>query len=240
MFGFKKRSNGAVASAQDRVGFQPEDPMVVAKRLSNTVFDLVVVPAKMQQGIPSPVIAQILGTLAGVASQFVALKALQDKDPAYAGLVTPLLTLGGKDGETYLYGDAINRPVLESPYSVWALVGGITQRMGKPVPDVEAIAALVAGRIGGPDFDRSPDLPPEAPRARDALPLTGLIGRFRHELPSDHLPAVFALAYQRMVQTDNDVDPSVDVVQCARVMMHSTIAMSKLRHDLGVLTPATV
>lgn len=214
--------------------------MIVAKLLSDSVFDLVVIPAKMRRGIPSPVIAQMLGTLAGVSSQFVALKALQDKDPAYTALATPLFTLGGKDGETYLFGDAINRPVLESPYSVWALVGGITQHMGKPVPDVEAIAASIAGRIGEPDFDRSPDLPPDAPRARDALPLAGLIGRFRHELPSDHLPAVFALAYQRMVQTDNDADPSVDVVQCARVMMHSTIAMSKLRHDLGVLTPATV
>ncbi|MGT2425074.1 hypothetical protein [Amnibacterium kyonggiense] len=237
VFGFTRRR--VVPSASSGPEVRGEDPMVVAKRLSDVVFDLVVVPAKVQQGVPSPIIAQILGTLAGVSSQFVALSALRDGDPACTGSATPLLTLIGQDGETYLFGDAINRPVLESPHSVWELVGGVTQRMGEPVPDVRAIAAVVMERVGGPDFDRCPDLPPDAPRARDALVLSGLIGRLRHELPTDHLPAVFALAYQRMVQTDHDVDPSVDVVQCARVMMHSAIAMSKLRHDLGALTPTT-
>jgi len=38
----------------------------------------------------------------------------------------------------------------------------------------------------------------------------------------------FALAFQRLVQTENAIDPAVDVAALTRIMMESTIAMSKL------------
>lgn len=204
------------------------DDLAAARAMSDSVFDGFVKPMKLDRGVPSLVIASTLGALAGHASQIAALKGVAANDTNYAGL--SLVSVETATGEQLLFGDAVNRPVLESPYSVWALVAGICQKMGIPVPDVAELAGHVAATLpsGSPWLPR--DLPAGSQTPRSALRMWMVGEAVSKDVPHpDHVPVVFALAYQRLAQTDNAVDPSVDQAAMARVMMESTIAMSKVK-----------
>ncbi|MGO4276739.1 hypothetical protein AB4Z22_44100, partial [Paenibacillus sp. TAF58] len=57
-------------------------------------------------------------------------------------------------------------------------------------------------------------------------------------LESDYVPVAFAMAFQRLAQTDNAVDPTVDQAAMGRIMIESTLAMSKLQAPPRDLLPA--
>ena len=88
------------------------------------------------------------------------------------------------------------------------------------------------------------DLPDGAPTPRAMLSLWGLGEALAKDVRRpDYVPVVFTLAYQRLVQTDNAVDPTVDIAAMARIMMESALAMSKLQAtpaDLGQPASAAV
>lgn len=213
-----------------------EDPMLSAKLASTAVFDGLVKPLKLTHGLPSQVIAAALGGLAGHACQGATLKGLASGDAAYAGL--SIVEVGGKNGDQYLMGDAINRPVLEWQYSVWALVAGITEHMGFPIPDVHDIARHVSSTVGGEAFGVPRDLPAGAPTPRRMLSLWTLAESLTKNVAHpDYVPVAFALAYQRLAQTDNVADPSIDQGALARIMVESAVAMSKLRATTADLAP---
>lgn len=203
------------------------DPLQFARLMSNKVFDGLVKPLKMQRGVPTPVIVATLGALAGHACQVATLRGIATNNPDYRDL--SIVTVDGKDGDRYLMGDAINRPVMDWQYSVWALVAGITESLGAPRPDLHELAGYVASTVGTATFGVPRGLPSGGTAPRSALALWGLGEALANDIPHpDYVPVCFALAYQRLVQTDNAVDPAVDVAALARIMMESTIAMSKL------------
>lgn len=194
--------------------------------MSTVVFDGLVKPLKLERGLPSPVIAMALGSLAGHACQVATLKGIAADSPDYRGL--SIMTVEG-GGDRFLFGDAINRPVLEWQYSVWALVAGISQKIGAPMPDLHEMAGYVTSTAGSEAFGLPRDIPKGGPTARSLLSLWSLGEALCKDVPHpDYVPVTFALAYQRLVQTDNAADPTVDQLAMARVMMESAIAMSKL------------
>lgn len=204
------------------------DPLQAARIMSDKVFDGLVKPLKLQRGVPTPVIVATLGALAGHACQVATLRGKATNSPDYRDL--SIVTVEGANGEEYLMGDAINRPVMESQYSVWALVAGITEHLGVPHPDLHELVDYVVRTCGSATFGVPRDLPPGAADPRSALTLWSLGEALASDIPHpDYVPVCFALAYQRLVQTDHAVDPAVDVAALARIMMESTIAMSKLQ-----------
>jgi len=229
MFGRRKDSPPAHASAVD--------PLTKARQMSDVVFDTFIKPMKLQRGLPSPVIAAMLGTLAGHAAQNAALHGLATNSPDYSEFT--LVTVDGANGDRYYFGDAINRPVLEWTYSIWALVGGIVQKMAVPSPDVMEVVDHVASSVGTDAFGVLRDLPEGAPTVRSLLSLWPAGEALAKDVPHpDYVSVTFGLAYQRLAQTDNLVDPSVDQTAMARIMIESTLAASKLiasPADLGQL-----
>ena len=203
------------------------DPLPSTRLMSDKVFDGLVKPLKMERGVPTPVIVATLGALAGHACQVAALRGIAKNSPDYRDL--SIITLQGQNGDRYLMGDAINRPVMEWQYSVWALVAGITESLGVPRPDLHELAGYVVSTGGTATFGIPRDLPSGVTTPRSALAMWSLGEALANDIPHpDYVPVCFALAYQRLVQTDNAVDPAVDVAALARIMMESTIAMSKL------------
>lgn len=205
-----------------------DDPLQRARLISNEVFDSVVKPLKLQGGLPSPYITSILGVLAGVSCQRAALAGLAAGDPKYRDLPNPILDVGLKDGTRLLFGDAINLPLLESQYSVWSLVAGILEHMGRPIFDIRQMAERKVGEAGTPAFERCVDLPQDGPPIPFALGWRQVATNLESRLPLDYIPMVFAFAFQRLAQTDSAADPTVDVEACARTMMESAIVASKL------------
>jgi hypothetical protein len=133
------------------------DALQSARLLSDAVFDGLVTPLKMQRGVPTPDVVAMLGALAGHACQVATLRGIAAKSPDYRDL--SIVTVQGANGDRYLMGDAINRPVLEWQYSVWALVAGITEHLGVPRPDLPELASYGASTVGGATFGVPRDLP---------------------------------------------------------------------------------
>lgn len=235
MFGRRKKDDGgSTPPGAAPAGPGAAEALEAARRMSDIVFDRLVKPMKLERGVPSPVIAAMLGALAGHACQVATLSGIADGDPSYAGL--SIMAVDGRNGDNYLVGDAINRPVLDWQFSVWSLVAGVTERMGVPTPDLDELAGYVASTIGGDAFGIPRDLPAGSPTPRLSLVMWGLGDALAKDVTPDYVPVAIALAYQRLAQTDHEVDPSVDLAAMARIMMESALAMSKLQAtpaDLG-------
>ena len=59
------------------------------------------------------------------------------------------LIANGKDGKRYFFGDALNKPLAESRYSVWSLAAGVATHLGCQQPvKVREIFAHVAATVG--------------------------------------------------------------------------------------------
>lgn len=139
-----------------------------AERISKRLTELVVEPA-LDLGVPTRVVAQLLGAIAGFACLRAATDALTRNDLEYAVLPIPIVTIGLADGTRLLSGDAINRPLLEAPDSFAARLADMLLRTGAQTPDIEVIVRRKASEIGSAAFWAVPDLPPGAPLVHEAL-----------------------------------------------------------------------
>jgi hypothetical protein len=172
-----------------------------------------------ERGVQFESLLTCLGALAGYACQV----SVRQQGAALVAVKTT-------DGSTYLYGDALNAPLAESPLSVWAFVAKAVQKSGAPLPELAEIFAHVTKTVGTSEFG--------VPRAADAnrprdLPLVYLRQLWPQVLPIAQracekpvqLPVVFAIALQRAIEQATGV---IDTTLGARIAMESAVAMSKV------------
>jgi hypothetical protein len=182
------------------------------------LLERIKVALKDEQGVQVESLLTCLGALAGYACQASVLHTV------------PLVSATTADGFTYLYGDALNAPLAESPLSVWAFIGKAVQKAGAPLPDLAEIFKHVTQTIGSKAFGvpRTPD----ENRPRD-LPLVYIQQLWPQALPiaqrfcekRAQLPIVFAIALQRALEQARGV---IDMTLAARIAMESAVAMSKV------------
>lgn len=172
-----------------------------------------------ERGVQCESLLTCLGALAGYACQV----SVRQQGAALVAVKTT-------DGSTYLYGDALNAPLAESPLSVWAFVAKAVQKSSAPLPELAEIFAHVTKTVGTSEFG--------VPRAADAnrprdLPLVYLRQLWPQVLPIAQracekpvqLPIVFAIALQRAIEQATGV---IDATLGARIAMESAVAMSKV------------
>lgn len=139
-----------------------------------------------------------------------------------------------KEGHTYYFGDALNKPLAESKYSLWSLAAAAAQDAGcNPIPNINELFKHVTESLGTPAFGipRMPPttslaLPPEAMLRQLWKPLMPTYA----PLCSDPLewPIMFGLAAQRGITASKTaVDPRLSLT----IVMETAIAMSKV--ELG-------
>jgi hypothetical protein len=170
-----------------------------------------------------------LGALAGKACQVAMLVGVEAKDPVYLGLSVADVT--GVDGTEFYFGDAINRPLVESTYSVWSLVAGAANSLGATVPEVTELFEHAASSVGTPEFG----VPRYAAGTHAEPPLTYL-ARWDELLPiirkhapdAQQWPVVFGIAIQQLF-TIAGGDFNLTIL--TRIFMDSAIAMSKLKQS---------
>ena len=126
-------------------------------------------------------------------------------------------------------GPAINRPLLESPHSVWALVAGYAQSKGAVLPDLADLAGHGARTVGGPEFGR-----PRYAVGKEAsvLPVQYLdawepmLAQILPFAPDpQQWPVVYGLAVQELFEMTGG---QFDLTVLTRVVMDSAIATSKI------------
>lgn len=212
--------------AESKVLDDPEflsGPQTAAVQVLEHVFEW----EKSDRGVHLEGAVVTLGALAGKACQVAVLTGIADNDPVYAGLSVADVTAA--DGTEYLFGDAINRPLVESTYSVWSLVAGAANSLGATVPDITELFEHAAASVGTPEFgiprfaEGTYAEPPVTylPRWEELLPI------IRTSAPDpQQWPIVFGIAIQQLFTI---VGKDFDLTTLTRIFMDSAIAMSKLQ-----------
>lgn len=124
---------------------QAEDPLIGAKIGGKQVAHSLMGIMTDSKGIHIDSLLTALGALAGYACQVAAFHSPEVmKDVA-------VMKIEGEDGRTYLFGNAANATLIESPISLWSLAAGQAKALG--YEDVEQFDVLgifkhVAGTIG--------------------------------------------------------------------------------------------
>lgn len=199
----------------------------VLKATGKAVLDELLRELRTEKGVHLESAAVALGALAGFGCQVAVKLAIKDSG-SYHGL--SVVTATGANGDVYLFGDAINRPLYESPDSVWVQMSTAARELGAAVPDVEELFAYVAGTVGGDAFGiprYAPETWSETPSS--FLPLWGKFSwLFQGRMPASQWYLGYAAAFAgllKMTGRDFDVEPLV------RIGMESAIAMAKLALD---------
>lgn len=199
-----------------------KEPHIREQLAGRILFDLVCQIVADERGVR---IETLLAVLASVGGQECLLPLLEQAPPDATPEQLGLMFVEGKDGETYVFGDPVNRLLVEAPDSLISLAFGAAQALGAAV-SVEMIGKelqLVASRVGGDLFEQldlpetnQVDRPTEwvrvfGSRLREALDL--------YDVPPLRRAAAFGFAIQRAMDASRGgIDPNVAaqiVLQCA-------------------------
>jgi hypothetical protein len=141
------------------------------------------------------------------------------------------MVVAGADGKNYYFGDALNRPLAESQWSIWALCAGAAQHMGcTELPDINDIFRHVSETVGGERFG--------VPRVAEAhqpndLPINLVRTIWPNTLPfvaefcdrPVQWPVLLGIAIQQAMYLGKGIiDPGLAV----SIVMESAVPMSKV------------
>lgn len=198
-----------------------KDPLIGAKIAGKEMLNRLLVAMKNEKGVHAESLLTALGALAGFSCQ-MGVRA--------GGGGAQLTVATTKDGRRFFFGDALNAPLAESPYSVWALCAGMAQHLGAPLPDLDEIFQHVSRTIGSEDFGvprfpgegRAADLPINYVRAiwPNVLPLLSELCAG----PAEWHIATGLAAQEAIGATKGVINPSWAV----KIVMECAIPMSKL------------
>ncbi len=206
-----------------------KDPLVGVKIGSRELTNYLLDALKDEQGVHIESILSLLGALAGFACQIAARNHLEEATGEIPD--NEFVAVGTDSGQTFFFGDAINRPLAEDEYSIWSLAAGAAQHLGcEDLPDIDDIFRHVAATVGTEDFGlpRIPDdhRPMDTPLnfLKFVWPrVFPLVEKFC-ETPAEW-PILFGLAVQEIVILGKEaIDPGLAVM----IVMESAIPMSKI------------
>lgn len=204
------------------------DPLIGAKVVGKELALQLIDAMQAEHGVHVESLMCAAGALAGYACQ-AAVRAdnLARGNHELGGLSLATVT----DGRQFIFGDALNKPLVESDVSVFAVAAGGAQACGcNRFPDLNAVFEHVVSTVGHPEFG-VPRLPaghvvhelPQTYLQRFWPKFSPMLERF---CPNpDHWPIAWALAIQHLIaQTQKALDPCVAL----QVVMESAIPMSKV------------
>lgn len=204
------------------------DPLIGAKIGSKEITQRLIGTMKTERGVHIESLLSALGSLAGYSCQ----AALRAQAVARGKPATGLLTaVEARNGETYFFGDHLNRLMAESQYSVWGISGSGAQQAGcARLPDLSDIFKHVASVVGTeafgvpriPERNKPQDSPINYVRALWPV-LQPLVAKF---CPNpEHWPILLSLSIQDVIgMGKSEIDPCLAL----RLVMESAIPMSKV------------
>jgi len=204
------------------------DPLIGAKVGSKEITQRLLSAMKGERGVHIESILCALGALAGYSCQ-ASIRA----QAVARGLAETanLVAVDTKDGRRYFFGNHLNKPLAESQYSVWGLVGGGAQHAGCiKALDVGEIFKHVSETMGSEAFGQ-PRVPEK--HAPQDLPLNYVHTLWPKLLPiiqkfcpnPEHWPVLLGLSIQEVISMGQQV---LDPCMASRLVMESAIPMSKV------------
>ena len=206
-----------------------EKPLLGAQIAGKEILENVLRMIKNERGVQVEVLATVLGGLAGRACLIAAMAGQASSDPALNRLA--INTIGGKDGGTYLVGDAINRPLAEAQYSVFGLIAGYLQSVGESIPDAHEFFGHSVQSIGKPTFGVPRYAEGTGAGATPLVYADSLWATFANSLrryaPDPQLwPTTYGIAIQEMLRVAKQ--NGLDLQVLVRIVMDSALAVAKI------------
>jgi len=207
-----------------------EDPLIGAKIGSKEVFNRLIELMKKidTKGIHAETLLGILGTLGGYSCQasireeFVTEKGISERKV--------FLIVECADGSQYYFGDMVNKPLVESQYSVWSLAAGVVQHLGaKNFIDIKEVFMYVTQTVGSNQFG--------IPRLPEGHNLGDVPKNFLKHLwpvylpvakqfcPASEWPILFGMAVQEGITFCKDI---IDPLLALSIVMECAVPMSKI------------
>lgn len=190
------------------------DPLIGAKLGSKEVSQRLVAALKTNQGLQIESLIAVLGALAGYACQAsVRAQAVAQGLPETALMDAVQAT----DGKTYYLGEALNRALVQSTYSVWGVAAAGAQEAGcAALPDITEIFSFACSAIGGDAFGQyragahKPGAPPLDYVNQLWTPIFNIVVRFCPD--PQHWPVLLAVALRDAIIWGKSVlDPCVSL-----------------------------
>jgi hypothetical protein len=230
MWPFSKKDAPKSTDSNENRG--SEDPLLKAKMGANDVFQRLLIAMKDQKGVHVESLLCVLGTLAGYSCQASIRKELIEEKGLSEDKAFVIVECA--DGSKYYFGDALNKPLAESQYSVWSLSAGAVNHLGaEQLIDINEIFTHVSQTVGSSEFGKlrlpeehnTGDLPYNYLKA--LWPVFLPIIQFY--CPPSQWPILFGLAIQECIFFAKDV---IDPLLALSIVMESAVAMSKVNLKL--------
>ncbi len=207
-----------------------DDPMIGIKVGSTEVRQRLFRALDNDEGVHVETALAILGSLGGFACQ------MSVREGLAKGWRTAeknaFMAVEATNGKKYYFGDAINEPLAEGPYSIWSFAAGAAQLMkSEELPDIQQIFQHVSSTIGTDDFGlprypegHAPEGGTPASWVRHYWPALMPVAAVFCEKPEEW-PILFGAAIQQAILLAEGVlEPFVAV----SIVMEAAVPMSKI------------
>ena len=185
------------------------------------------------RGVHLDSLLMTLGALGGYACQAALRAVAKERGVAEESV---FVVASGADGKRYFYGDELNKPLLESQYSLWNMAAGRAQKLGcRRFPDVAEIAKHVATTVGTGTFGM-----PRVPEGMHLFddPATVLRRLWPAMQPEvawfcaspNEWPMLFGFSVQELLERGKDAAP---IENALALVMECAIPMSKVDLQAG-------
>jgi len=213
---------------QDQQGQQ--DQLYAVKRGGKEIASKLFMAMSTEKGIHLESLLSALGALAGYACQISVRESYVEQQGRPIKEIF-IVVHSKQNATTYYFGDLLNRPLVESRYSVWSLASGAAQKLGlQQLIDLHDIFKHVTDTLGSKDFG-IPRIDPEH-QAKETpwnyvcflWPQLFPLAQSFCKNPTDW-PIVFGVAVQEILFASKDlIAPELAL----RIVMESAIPMSKI------------
>lgn len=206
-----------------------EDPLIGAKIGSKEIYHRIVRGMRDEKGVHIETLLCILGTLAGYSCQASVIEEFINEKGLSMNQVFNIVEC--VDGSHYFFGDILNKPLVESQFSIWSLAAGVVKSLGvTELIDINDIFQYVSHSVGTNDFGipRIPDdhKPGDLPRNYLKYLWPNLFQLVKQFCPApEEWPILFGLAIQNaIIDGKNAIAPLLAL----SIVMESAVPMSKI------------
>lgn len=206
-----------------------ENPHIRAQITAKELVANMLEALKDERGVRVETLLGALGSFAGFSIVYAMVRRLDD------GTLKPALPevmiVELKDGQTYYFGEYINRRLAQDKLSVFGLSAGMAQQAGATdLPDLNELFERTAANLGKADFGR-PQLPPD--HHTGDLPVNfvksayasylGVLGRYNLSPDDYYLACAFAIQ-EVITMSKGTIDPNLAI----KIVMECAVPASKL------------
>ncbi|MDD3124063.1 MAG: hypothetical protein PHC62_11250 [Candidatus Izemoplasmatales bacterium] len=201
-----------------------EDPLIYAKVGAKEIWHVLTTALKDSDGrINATNVLLWTSGLSGIACQAsVWEKAKQ------TGTKAQFVVAKVKSGRNFYLGDALNKPLLESQYSIWSLAAGVYRKLApsKPLPDLSELVTHCMNMIGNEEYLVWGEVNPYNMISEYAKTWKVLESKIKYSCSNpDHWPLLFGLVLQMALEMAYKVMP--ENKNCLEMAMENALFTAK-------------